>query len=309
MRRYFPLLIGFVVLLAACGGSSATPTVMQPTTSGATAPVGSARPTTVVTARPSATRTSTVSAVIPPATGTITTRTVTAATPATGSATARALPSAPPVTFGKAPWSVGEKTSYTVTTRDGQPAGTATYTVGGEFEAATVSANLNIGATQDRYQIGFDGRTFAPASELRSIVTEQGTIDIRAEFHPGGATIEVIDRNGTVRNQLSLPQVYYVNDQFLIILRALPFAEGYQGSLQLVPSQGTLTNIPTVVTVTGKEDVVTPLGTISCWRVTAEYEGAAAPQTLWYSAAAPNNLVKYDTNRYIYTLTERPQPR
>jgi hypothetical protein len=216
------------------------------------------------------------------------------------------LPSAPPVTFGKAPWAVGEKTTYTVTTRDGQPAGSATYTIGGEFEAATISASLNIGATQDRYQIGFDGRTFAPASELRSIVTEQGTIDIRAEFHPGGATIEVIDRSGTVRNQLTLPQRYYVNDQFLVILRALPFAEGYQGSLQLVPSQGTLTNIPTVVAVTGKEDVVTPLGTIPCWRVTADYEGATAQQTLWYSVETPNNLVKYDTNRYIYLLTGRP---
>ncbi len=305
MRRYSPLLLTFVVLLAACGGGSPA-TATQPTSSGATAPASSTRPTTAVTARPSATRTSTVSAVIPPATGTITTRTVAAATPASGSATARALPSASPVTFSKAPWTVGEKTTYTVTTRDGQPAGSATYTVGGEFEAATVSANLNIGATQDRYQIGFDGRTFAPASELRSIVTEQGTIDIRAEFHPGGATIEVIDRNGTIRNQLTLPQVYYVNDQFLVILRALPFAEGYQGSLQLVPSQGTLANIPTVVTVTGKEDVVTPLGTISCWRVTADYEGAAAQQTLWYSVAAPNNLVKYDTSRYIYLLTERP---
>lgn len=305
MRRYFPLLVSFVVLLAACGGGS-PPVATQPALSVATAPVNSARPTTMVTARASTTRSSTVSAVIPPATGTITTRTVTAATPATGSATAQALPSAAPVTFGKAPWALGEKTTYTVTTRDGQAAGTATYTIGGEFEAATISANLNIGATQDRYQIGFDSRTFAPASELRSIVTAQGTIDIRAEFHPGGATIEVIDRSGTVRNQLTLPQIYYVNDQFLVILRALPFAEGYQGSLQLVPSQGTLTNIPTVVTVTGKEDVVTPLGTIACWRVTADYEGATTQQILWYSVEAPNNLVKYDTSRYIYLLTEKP---
>jgi hypothetical protein len=242
--------------------------------------------------------------VIPPATGTITTRTVPAATRASGSATTTALPAADPVTFGRVPWAVGERTSYTVTTRAGQPAGTATYTVGGEFEAATLSANLSIGATQDRYQIGFDARTFAPASQLRSIVTENGTIDIRAEYHSGGATIEVIDRNGTVRNQLTLPQVYYANDQFLVILRALPFAEGYSGSLQLVPSQGNLATIPAVVTVTGQETITTPLGPIQCWKIVAQFAGSATQQTLWYGVGAPNYLVKYDNGRYVYTLTE-----
>jgi hypothetical protein len=300
MRDYIPVLIGIVLLLAACGGGDAPPTVSQPS------PSAVANPTATAPARANVPRTSTVGAVIPPATGTITNAHCPCGHGGAGERHGARLPPAAPVAFGKAPWKVGERTSYAVTTRDGQQAGTATYTVGGEFEAATVSANLAIGATQDRYQIGFDGRTFAPASELRSIVTEQGTIDIRAEYHAGGATIEVIDRNGTVRNQLTLPQVYYANDQFLIILRALPFAEGYSGSLQLVPSQGTLTAIPTVVTVTGKETVTTPRGTIACWRVVADFEGATAQQILWYGVDAPNYLVKYETARYIYTLTGTP---
>lgn len=300
MRRFPSVAVGCLLFLVACGG---TPATVAPIPSNSAAPTTMANPTAPTTARPSATRTSSVGAVIPPATGTITTRTVPAATRATGSSTAAALPAVDPVTFGKAPWAVGERTSYTVTTHEGQPAGTATYTLGGEFEALTLSANLAVGSTQDRYQIGFDGRTFAPASELRSIVAETGTIDIRAEYHAGGATIEVIDRNGTVRNQLTLPQVYYANDQFLVILRALPFAEGYSGSLALVPSQGTLATIPTVVTIVGQENVITPLGTIACWKVTAQYAGSATTQTLWYGVAAPNYLVKYDTGRYIYTLS------
>lgn len=300
MRRIPSLAAGCLLFLSACGGSPAT---VAPNTSTSVAPTTGAPATPVASARPSATRTSTVGAVIPPATGTITTRTVPSATRTSGSATAAALPAADPVTFGRAPWAVGERTSYTVTTRDGQPAGTATYTVGGEFEAATLSANLAIGATQDRYQIGFDGRTFAPASELRSIVTETGTIDIRAEYHVGGATIEVIDRNGTVRNQLTLPRVYYANDQFLVILRALPFAEGYSGSLQLVPSQGNLATIPAVVTVTGQETITTSLGPIRCWKVVAHFAGSATQQTLWYGVGAPNYLVRYDNGRYVYTLS------
>ena len=310
MLRRQLLVAGLLLLLAACGGGGATttngpgPGVAESPTAAANA---SARPSATVTnpARPSATRTSTVGPVIPPVTGTITTRTVGPATPATGSA--RPLPSASPVAFGPAPWKPGDRTTYNVTTPDGQSAGTATFTLGGEFEAATLSANLMVGGTQDRYQIGFDGKTFAPVSELRSIVTAQGTIDIRSEFHAGGATIEVINNQGTTRQQLSLPDTYYANDQFIVILRALPFAADYRGALQLVPSQGDPAWITAVVTVTGQEDVTTPAGTITSWRVEVDYEGGVATQVLWYSVEAPNYLVRYDTGRYVYLLTQKPQ--
>lgn len=304
VRRLF-LLAGLLLVLAGCGGAAPTPGEPGPSVAPTAAANASSRPvpTAAGTARASATRPSTVGPVIPPATGTITTRTP---APATPGASARPLPSAAPVAFGPAPWKPGDRTTYNVTTPDGQAAGTATFTLGGEFEAATLSANLQVGSTQDRYQIGFDGRSFAPVSELRSIVTAQGTVDIRAEYHAGGATIEVINNQGTIRHQLNLPEAYYANDQFLAILRALPFAEGYRGLLYLVPSQGDPATIATVVTVVGREDVTTPAGTIPAWRVTVDYDGASASQTLWYSVEAPNYLVRYDAGRYVYLLAEKP---
>jgi hypothetical protein len=301
MLRRQLLVAGLLLLLAACGGGGTAPTTSAP------GPTAAEAPTTAATATgPSATRTASVGPVIPPVTGTITTRTAVAGTPAAGSGTPRPLPSASPVAFAPAPWKPGDRTTYNVTTPDGQDAGTATFTIGGEFEAATLSANLMVGATQDRYQVGFDGKTFAPVSELRSIVTAQGTIDIRSEFHPGGATIEVIDHNGTVHNQLTLPDTYYINDQFLTILRALPFAQGYQGSLQIVPSQGDPATLAAVVTVTGQEDVTTPAGTITAWRVEADFESGNTTQVIWYSVEDPHYMVKYDTGRYVYLLTQKP---
>lgn len=321
MKKRLLITGGLLIVLTACGGGAA------PATSGSSdgsmaAPTGTGKPAAIMTATPgaaisattSATRGTPVSAAIPPVTGTVITKTAIAAIRATPAAnttpargTPRALPAATPVTFAKAPWAVGEKTTYTVTTSaDGQPAGNATYAIGGEFEAATVSANLTVGETQDRFQIGFNGTTFAPTSELRSIVTAQGTISIQSEFHAGGATIQVIGPNGTVRHQLTLQDPYYINDQFLIILRALPFAQGYQGALAIVPSQGNPAAINTVVTVTGQEQITTPAGTFTCWRVTAEYEGADTAQTLWYSADAAHYLVRYDTGRYTYTLSQKP---
>ncbi len=300
MRIPILLIVGIALLLGGCG-STATPTTppnIPPTTTAQTTGASPGATPGVVS-----TRTATVSAVIPPATGTIVTRTVTAATPGAASGTS-AAPSAKPITFGPVPWTVGERTSYTVTSHDNQATGTATYTIGGEFEAATISANLTLGATQDRWLIGFDGKTFTPASELRTIVNAQGTTEIRAEFRAGGATIEVIDRNGTVRNQITLPERYYAQDQFVVILRAIPFADQYQAALNLVPAQGTVAAIPTVITVTGQEAVTTPLGAINCWRVTAASAGAAT-QTLWYSVEAPNYLVKYDSGQLVYILNSK----
>ncbi len=315
MRKRMAIIAGLLVCLTACGGGT-------PATSGA-APSGAAVPTSGSNARPTieiiggptaaATKSPTVSAAIPPPTGTLTTRVVAATrTAASGaspaaSGTPGALPDAARITFAKAPWTPGERTAYVVTTTsDGQPAGSATYTIGGEFEATTVSANLTVGSTKDSFQIGFNGTTFAPASEVRSIVTAQGTIAIQSEFHSGGATVQVIDANGTTRNQLTLQDPYYINDQFLIILRALPFAQGYRGALAIVPSQGNPAAINAVATVTGQEQIKTPAGTFTCWKVVAQYEGIEATQTLWFSTGAPNYLVRYDTGRYTYSLSEKP---
>jgi hypothetical protein len=314
MQKRMATIAGLLICLTACGGGA-------PTTSGTTN--GAAVPTSGGQAAPmiaipggtpgGAIKSPTTGAAIPPPTGTLTTRvaaatrSVTAGASPVASGTPGVLPAAAPVAFAKAPWTPGERTAYVVTTTgDGQVAGGATYAIGGEFEAVTVSASLTVGSTQDRFQIGFNGATFAPTSEVRSIVTAQGTIDIQSEFHPGGATVQVIDRNDTTRNQLTLQDPYYMNDQYLIILRALPFAPGYQGALAVVPSQGNPAAINTVVTVTGQEQIATPAGTFACWKVVAHYEGVEATQTLWFGTDARHYLVRYDTGRYTYALGEKP---
>jgi len=308
------IIAGLLACLTACGGG--TPATSGTTSGGAALPpVGSSAAPTfeILGGTPGgATKSPTVSAAIPPPTGTLTTRVAAATRTATtgagpvASGTPGVLPDAARVAFTKAPWTQGERTAYVVTTTsNGQAAGNATYTIGGEFEATTVSANLTVGSTQDRFQIGFNGTTFAPTSEVRSIITPQGTISIQSEFHSGGATIQVIDANGTTRNQLTL-QDPYMNDQFLMILRALPFAQGYQGALAIVPSQGNPAAINTVVTVTGQEQLKAPAGTFTCWKVVAQYEGVEATQTLWFSTDDKHYLVRYDTGRYTYVLSEKP---
>jgi hypothetical protein len=61
-----------------------------------------------------------------------------------------------------------------------------------------------------------------------------------------------------------------------------------------------------VVTVTGQETLTTPLGPVRSWRVEAQFENSATVQVMWYSVDSPNYLVKYDTGRYVYTVSQRP---
>ena len=58
--------------------------------------------------------------------------------------------------------------------------------------------------------------------------------------------------------------------------------------------------------MTGQEQIKTPAGTLTCWKVVAQYEGIEATQTLWFSTDDKHYLVRYDTGRYTYALSEKP---
>src|SRR5688500_17339576 len=133
--------LGLAILLAACGGNSA-PTAAPPGVP-TSAAGGSAMPV-ATTARATGASPTVPGVGLPPIPSNTAgpSQAGTPATPtrATPVATPRALPSASPVAFLPSPWRPGDRTIYDVTTRDtGQAAGTATFTLGREFEADTLS--------------------------------------------------------------------------------------------------------------------------------------------------------------------------
>lgn len=291
MRYHWSILVLAMLLLAGCGGAG-TP---------ASTPVESTAPPAPATIESTVAPTGV--ATLAPTTVATAPRVITSASPP-GSAVA--TPSAPPIAFGATPWTPGERTTYTIQDQSGQQAGQARYVVGREFDADSLSADVTIGQTQDRFQLGFNTKTLQPASETRTITTAQGTIEIRAEYHAGGATIEVTTATGVQRHLLNLPPIYYANDQFLLLLRALPFAPNYRGGLVLVPSQANPPTVVTTITVTGQETITTPLGPLRAWRVEADFGGSR--QTLWYGVDAPHYLVKYDNGKYVYLLSQVTKP-
>lgn len=298
MRRFFSVLFGLLLLLTGCSspepiaGPTAQPGTNRP-------PTQEAAPRTASMQVPPPTRTA-VSAVIPPATATITTRTITAATPGS-QATAQGTPTAPTVTFGAFPWTLGERSTYNVTTPDGQQIGTANVILGGELQFLTISGSFSAGENQDRYQLGFDSTSYLPNTELRTMTTGGKTTEIRTEFHSGGGTVEVVAGGVTVRNRLTLPAQYFAADQLPTLLRTIPFAAGYQGGIVVVPARGDTPVAPASITVVQQEAVKTVAGSVDCWRVTV-VSANNEQQTLWYSVAAPHTLTRHEDGHYVYTL-------
>ena len=91
------------------------------------------------------------------------------------------------------------------------------------------------------------------------------------------------------------------NDQLLGTLRALRFADGYDGKyVNLFTS--TARSLPTTIRVQGREKVDVPAGSFDTWKV--ELDFGQAKQYAWYQAEAPNQLVQYDNGATRMVLTK-----
>jgi hypothetical protein len=99
---------------------------------------------------------------------------------------------------------------------------------------------------------------------------------------------------------LDVPANAVDNDQLLMTLRALPFAEGYAVDYVVVVAQNAL-KVDTTFTVQAKETVTVPAGSFESWRV--EISAGQTKQTVWYQVAAPNMLVQYENGSTRMVLT------
>lgn len=318
MRARIIVFTALALLLAGCGGDTSSPTLLPTATppgTSATPALARLSPTAPPATRSlgSATAVRAMATAATPQRSPAVTRTAAGSSTrvATAAAATRTTPpptptvTASPIAFGPAPWSPGEQTVYSIQERaTGRTVGQASYTLGGEFEASTISARVTIDDTRDRWQIGFDTRTLEPITEFRTIVTARGTTEVLAEFRDGAVTIVLTTDRGDRRLQFGAPPVYYASDQLPLILRALPFATGYRGTLTAITVQDTLAPVAVTVVVAGQETVATPLGQILAWRVETNVVGGR--QILWYGVDAPHHLVRHDIEGYTFLLAEAP---
>ncbi len=200
-------------------------------------------------------------------------------------------PAAPALTLGAAPWQDGERTLYDIVDSQGNKLGTSEFSYARDGDAWLLTATDKAGQVDQMAKVRIDAATLRPLSKEKTIKRPGTDATLDIAYAGGKVQIKAVVNGKDQSASIDLPANALENDQLLMTLRAMPFAEGYAGSVvDVVPD--TASRVNTTVRVKGKETVDTPAGSVETWRV--ELDFVQAKQTVWYAVAAPYTMVQYD---------------
>jgi hypothetical protein len=215
-------------------------------------------------------------------------------------------PAAAALPVGPVPWADGETGVY-VWVEAGAEIGAGTFeqrrTAGG-WEIANRSV---IGFFEHNGTVVADLETLLPRSSRVVVEGVPATYKVEAAYDAdaGIAALRATTPQGIRELNVKLPRGHWVdNEQFLMTLRALPLALGFQMRVNLVNTTGGAV-LPVGVEVRAQETIAIEVEGLDgrehlAWRV-ALMGGA---QTAWYSVAKPHILLKYDNGQRVCVLRE-----
>jgi len=203
------------------------------------------------------------------------------------------------LTLGGAPWKDGERAVYDVVDRNGARLGTSTFAFLRDGDAWVLSAAAKVGQLDQTATVRIDAETLLPLSAEKAIQAPGTQATVSTAYTGAKLTIRAVVNGQERAAALDVPAGALDNDQLLMTLRALAFAEGYEGRLVNIVAANAL-KVNTVVRVKGKEQVTVPAGTFETWRV--ELDFAQAKQYAWYRVEAPHDMVQYDNGsiRFVW---------
>ena len=203
--------------------------------------------------------------------------------------------------LGNAPWSDGDRALYDWVDKSGNKAGTAEFAFARDGDAWVLSATDRLANLEQTAKVRVDAQTLKPLGGEKNIKAQGTDAKVSTTYEDGKLEIKAVvngeDRSATI----DVPPDAIDNDQLLATLRALAFAEGYEGRYTNVVGQSAA-KIATTVRVKGKETVEVPAGSFEAWRV--ELDFGQAKQYAWYEVGAPHNLVQYDNGNIKLVLVE-----
>jgi hypothetical protein len=215
----------------------------------------------------------------------------TSAPSSTQSATPVATASGTGLGFDAAPWKAGSTTDYEWLDNTGANIGTSQFKFSLSEGVWTIEETDKIGEVDQTIAMEVDAATLAPLGEHKTIHTASNNVEITTQYENGKLDVTAIVDGNTKTASIDVPPDAIDNDQFLMTLRALPFAEGYTATYVVIVAQNAL-KVNTTVTVQATETIDVAGSSVDAWRV--QVSAAQAQQSVWYGVDAPHTLLKYD---------------
>lgn len=201
------------------------------------------------------------------------------------------------------PWAGVEHFEYNIVAdKDGSPIGSGTIDVKPSTTATTIEQQYQIGAVAQDITIEVDPQTLKPISGTQQVVGSPNDYSLATTYQNNTLTIKATTAQGEKDFTIDVAPGAIDNDSLLMVLRAVPFAEGYSASINIVVATTAL-QVPSTLTVAGKETVVVPAGSFEVYKVTLDF-GSGAGQTVWYEVAAPHRLIQYDNGQTKFVLAQ-----
>lgn len=214
-------------------------------------------------------------------------------------------PDPQPLIFGAAPWRDGEVSTYRVTDRNGQYAGTTRFDIL-QLDETTWSLRRETSAQgiQEIVVVEMSAEGYRPALATMIRIDAEGSEQVRTRYEGSNAYLDVTSKQDvTTQQRVSIPSDARDQRTLLMLARSLPLASAYatriNSFLPVVPILDRVT-----LSVRGREEVQVPAGTFDAWRL--RLDTGDSRTELWVSVDAPHPVVKYQDgrNQGVYELVE-----
>jgi hypothetical protein len=208
----------------------------------------------------------------------------------------------PGLSLGEAPWKDGDKAVYDWVNQSGNKIGTSVLSFAKDGTAWVLTATDKIGSLDQTNAVRVDGSTLKPLGEEKRVKAQGTDATVTTTYQNGKLEIKATVNGEPKSATMDVPSDSLDNDQLIATLRALKFADGYEGKYVNV-NGGSATKLNTTVRVVGKEKVTVPAGSFDAWKVELDFAGQAK-QYAWYQVEAPSQLVQYDNGATKMVLTK-----
>ena len=205
-------------------------------------------------------------------------------------------PQIQPLQFNTAPWQPGEASTYQLTDVNGDYAGTARYDLTRlSAEGWNQRREINSQGTQEIVAVDMSDDTFRPIESTLIRIMGDGTEVVRADYKGSQADLELTTKlNITTQQRVSIPSDAREQATVVMLLRALPLAEGYAARLNVfLPVVGILDRV--TVEVVGREEISTPTMTYDTWHVRLATPDSTTEA--WVATQSPFPVIKFVDSR------------